>query len=95
MRRPRSPTPISGSAGHEHRSPAFLNRVRSLFNIDGDQLPELDRDEWRSFRDDPVRFFMRADDWQAAAIWREVEKRQARRVVPPPALSLSSAAGKP
>lgn len=58
---------------------AFLNRVRSLFNIDADELPKLDRDEWRSFRDDPVRFFMRADDWQAAAIWREVEKRQARR----------------
>jgi hypothetical protein len=59
---------------------AFLNRVRSLFNIDRDMLPELDRDEWRSFRDDPVRFFMGAADWHAEAIWREVEKRQAARV---------------
>lgn len=57
---------------------AFLNRVHSLHNIDRDQLPELDRDDWRSFRDDPVHYFMRTDDYQAAAIWREVEKRQAK-----------------
>jgi hypothetical protein len=57
---------------------AFLNRVRSLSNIDQDQLPELSADQWPRFRDDPVRFFTRADDTQADAIWREVEKRQAR-----------------
>jgi hypothetical protein len=56
---------------------AFLNRVRSLHNIDHDQLPELDREDWHSFRDDPVHYFMRTDDYQQGAIWREVEKRQA------------------
>ena len=55
---------------------AFLNCLRSLHNIDGDQLPELEGYDWISFRDDPPRYFMRCNDTQAAAIWREVEKRQ-------------------
>lgn len=55
---------------------AFLNRVRSLHNIDRYHLPELTADEWPGFRDDPVRFFMHANDTLADAIWREVEKRQ-------------------
>ena len=55
----------------------FLNRVRSLFNIDGDLLADvLSPEEQRKFMDDPVRYFMRCDDERAAAIWREVEKRQ-------------------
>lgn len=73
--------PPCPECGHAPAKPiearhAFLNRLRSLHNIDRDQLPELDNDEWRSFRDDPVRFFMRADYFLGAAIWREVEKRQ-------------------
>ena len=56
----------------------FLNRLRSLHNIDGDQLPELEGYDWISFRDDPPRYFMRCNDTQAAAIWREVERRQRR-----------------
>lgn len=55
---------------------AFLNRIRSLNNIDRDMLPELTTEEWRRFDEDPVRFFVRADGFQAAAIWREVERRQ-------------------
>ena len=56
----------------------FLNRLRSLHNIDRDLLPELSGEQWPFFRDDPERFLMRADDTQAAAIWREVERRQRR-----------------
>jgi hypothetical protein len=54
----------------------FLNRLRSLFNIDSAQLPELSASEWPRFRDDPVKFLMRAGDAQTDAIWREVERRQ-------------------
>ena len=56
--------------------PAFLNCLRSLFNIDGDLLPELTREEQTAFVTDPVRYLMRANDDHAVAIWREVEKRQ-------------------
>jgi hypothetical protein len=55
---------------------AFLNRVRSLFNIDGYRLPELTEEQRGKFLRDPVRYFIGADDMQAAAIWREIEKRQ-------------------
>lgn len=55
---------------------AFLNRLRSLFNIDGDLLPELSAEQQRAFVVDPVRYLMRADDEQDDAIMREVEKRQ-------------------
>jgi hypothetical protein len=55
----------------------FLNRVRSLFNIDYCLLPELSESDWPRFRDDPPRYFInRADLPQMRAIWREVEKRQ-------------------
>lgn len=53
---------------------AFMNRLRSLFNIDADQVPELANR--RIFLANPVEYLIRADDTQAAAIWREVEKRQ-------------------
>lgn len=56
--------------------PAFLNRLRSLFNIDADQLPELSPEQMAEFLVNPPRFLMRCDDATAAAIWREVEKRQ-------------------
>lgn len=56
----------------------FLNRVRSLFNIDGFMLPELTCDQQDEFLRDPVRYFIRTDKTQSDAIWREVEKRQVR-----------------
>lgn len=56
----------------------FLNRARSLHNIDSIHLPELDRAQRRHFMDEPVRYFMNCSDAHAAAIWREVEKRQAK-----------------
>jgi len=58
----------------------FMNRVRSLYNIDRHWLPELSASEWRAFSADPPRFLVvAADDAQAAAIWREVERRQTPR----------------
>lgn len=54
----------------------FLNRVRSLYNIDMYLLPELSRDDWDLFRTDPARFMINTDATQINAIWREVEKRQ-------------------
>ena len=55
----------------------FINRVRSLYNIDHHLLPELSDGDWKEFRDNPPRYFInRADRVQAEAIWREVEKRQ-------------------
>ena len=57
----------------------FLNRVRSLFNIDAHRLPELSEEQWGRFRDDPPRYFIQADDPQGDAIWREVQRRQRPR----------------
>ena len=57
----------------------IMNRLRSLYNIDGDQLPELDESQWAMFSRDPVRYLIRASAEHADAIWREIEKRQTRR----------------
>ena len=54
----------------------LLNCIRSLFNIDGYLLPELSDDQQREFVRDPVRYFMRTDNAQQTAIFREVAKRQ-------------------
>jgi hypothetical protein len=54
----------------------FLNRLRSLFHIDGEQLPELTAGEQLNFIRNPTRYFMICDDGQQDAIWREIEKRQ-------------------
>jgi hypothetical protein len=56
--------------------PLSLNRLKSLHGIDHHLLPELTDEQWARFRDDPVRFFLRADDPTQAAIWREIERRQ-------------------
>ncbi len=57
----------------------FINRLRSMTSIDGWQLPELTREQQARFMADPFRYMMRAADEQAAAIWREIEKRQGVR----------------
>lgn len=57
----------------------FINRMRSMFNIDAYQLPELDESQLRVFLDDPLQFFMNdGNEDVRGAIWREVEKRQSR-----------------
>ena len=55
---------------------AFLNMTRSLYNIDWHRLPELDRQQWYEFRDDPPKYFINTDYAQQKAIYREVMKRQ-------------------
>jgi hypothetical protein len=62
---------------------AFINRIRSLYNIDGDLLPELTREQQSRFLANPVRFFLEANEAQSDAIMREIDARQnfaARRV---------------
>lgn len=54
----------------------FLNRVRSLFNIDGYLLPELTDQQQAEFISNPVRYFISTDKHQSDAIWREIERRQ-------------------
>lgn len=54
----------------------FINRVRSLFNIDGYLLPELTKEQQLKFVGDPVRYFIGADEPQSDAIMREIERRQ-------------------
>lgn len=59
---------------------AFHNGLRALFNLDAMALVEAgvidDRVEYRRFADDPVRWFMRADDRRAAAVWSLIQERQ-------------------
>lgn len=57
--------------------PEFLSAIRSLYNIDGYQLPELTAFDRHRFLRDPVRYLIAiAPDAQQEAIWREVSKRQ-------------------
>lgn len=55
---------------------AFLNMLRSLFNIDGYKLPELTAEQQAAFVRDPVRYLISTDKAQSDAIFREVMKRQ-------------------
>lgn len=55
----------------------FLNRIRSLWNIDGYLLADALTDEQQQeFMRDPARYITHTDRQKAEAIWREVEKRQ-------------------
>ena len=55
---------------------AFINRIRSFFNIEGYLLPELTSHQQLEFLRDPVRYFLNTDEAQSEAITREVESRQ-------------------
>lgn len=61
---------------------AFLNRVRSLYNIDRAQLPWMTDSQWMGFRTDPARFVIRCSDNVADRILEIVEKRQATTIPP-------------
>lgn len=63
----------------------FLNRLRSLHCIEPDDL-SLTRLQATQFASNPVRFFIRADDPTAAAIWAAIEARQTKRVADAPNL---------
>lgn len=62
----------------------FHNRLRILTGIDRHELVHAgavradDLNAWESFRLDPYRFFIRADDATAAAIWAVIERRASR-----------------
>lgn len=53
----------------------FDNRIRALFNIDYNRLPEMPERAWPSFRDNPVHFWVTCDDDMRDAIWREIQHR--------------------
>ncbi|MDE2104465.1 MAG: hypothetical protein KGL39_44935 [Patescibacteria group bacterium] len=56
----------------------FLNRVRILQSTVPLEVPFLAARQWTSFRDDPVRFLLRADDETAQRIWNAVERRSGK-----------------
>ena len=55
----------------------FHNALRILTSIDFHEVQDVlpDGAAWQSFRTDPFRFFIRADDETADAIWRVIERR--------------------
>jgi hypothetical protein len=82
LHRPITPQDVAAIWGVKQvEKRAFINRIRSLYNIDGDQLPELAREQQSNFLADPVRFLLNANEAQSDAIMREIEGRQ-RQVEP-------------
>lgn len=59
----------------------FHNRMRVLLNIDMHDFVAagIEPARWEAFRDDPHRFFIRADDETAEKLWSLVEARATRR----------------
>ncbi len=73
----------------------FHNRLRILIGIDRDELvaagviPQGDHNSWGTFRRDPLRWLIRADDATAEKLWTLIERRAGgtpapKRAVPPP-----------
>lgn len=54
--------------------PEFHNLLRVIHGIDLAEVAFLG-DRWPQFRDDPVRFFLRADDETTRGIWEAMERR--------------------
>lgn len=60
----------------------FHNALRVLLNIDRDELERAgiighaDHNAWGTFKRDPYRFLIRADDETAEKLWRLIEARQ-------------------
>ncbi len=67
----------------------FHNALRILSSIDMRELVHAgaisddDTGGWQSFRDNPWRWFIRAGDDEAAAVWRIIESRQPKKVPDP------------
>ena len=59
---------------------AFSNALRILHSIDRDEVSAFDDKRWTQFRDEPVRFFLRADDDTQAYLWGIVCARQPKRL---------------
>jgi hypothetical protein len=71
----------------------FHNFLRILLNIDADEFMQAvyGRDThpgeggeewaaWTTFREDPYRWFIKAGDQQAAALWKIIERRNLQSV---------------
>ena len=62
----------------------FHHALRLLQNMDRRDLeregviPERDHNAWGTFRRDPFRWFIRADDATAARLWRLIEAKLVR-----------------
>jgi hypothetical protein len=71
------------------RSPAFQrfhNALRIIRAIDAHELEAVfggPIEDWPSFRDAPIDFFIQADDATAATIWTVIERRQPPGFVDP------------
>lgn len=66
----------------------FLNRIRILYNIDAHEIDGameaagcriLTSEDWQAFRDNPVRFLIRADGPTQRALWSIVQRRDSPR----------------
>lgn len=55
----------------------FHNTIRKLYNVDHHVIPWMSDADWPKFRDDPVRFFIRADDATADRLWDLIKPRDA------------------
>jgi hypothetical protein len=58
----------------------FLNGIKILHAIDKHEIEAklkrpMDGDSWQAFRSNPSRYFMRACDAEAGAIWAVIEDR--------------------
>jgi hypothetical protein len=55
----------------------FSNTLRKLFNLDHSDVPFLSATQWPKFRDDPVRFFIKADDETLDRLWTRLQATRA------------------
>ena len=54
----------------------FINRLRILASLDGDELEPKIGNRWLLLRDDPFFFLITADTQTANIVWRAIIKRE-------------------
>ena len=75
----------AGTSATSSEFDAFHNRLRVMASIDFSELDEAgvieidDHAEWAVFREDPYRWFLRADDDRAQKLWLLIERRHYAR----------------
>ena len=82
--------PIARASGEVERASnsmvplrAFSNALRILHSLDFHEIEATGfGGNWTAFRDDPARYFLRASDADAAAIWAAIKKRQPEPLKP-------------
>jgi hypothetical protein len=55
---------------------AFHNALRILRALDWHEVHFLSEEEWKSFRDNPYKFFVSTTDRNASLIWEALQRRQ-------------------